>query len=241
MQIKDPYGFVYITTNIKNGKRYIGKKVFDMGSKWKSYLGSGVALKHAISKYGRENFKKHIVAIAFTEEELCFIEKQYINLLGAVQSEDFYNIASGGEGYDFFGTEAGDNSVHVYCVDLDMAFKNVRIAEEITGENQHTIRTKCKTFDLNYKIRKGYRWCYVDKMYSTGKHRGCYASIPVVFLGNNKVYTSWSIANKVLNENFTRRSVITYEQYIKMKNDGKNYHNRLLRLDDFFKIQEYTE
>lgn len=32
----NPYGFVYITTNLLNGKRYIGKRKFSKN--WKSYL-----------------------------------------------------------------------------------------------------------------------------------------------------------------------------------------------------------
>lgn len=48
------YGYVYITENKLNGKKYIGKhraEIFD-----KSYLGSGKALKSAIKLYGKSNF-----------------------------------------------------------------------------------------------------------------------------------------------------------------------------------------
>ena len=60
--IRNPYGFVYITTNLINGKRYIGRCKFDTTrpNAWKTYLGSGVALKLAVKKYGRQNFKKVI-------------------------------------------------------------------------------------------------------------------------------------------------------------------------------------
>ena len=53
MEIENPYGFIYITTNMVNGKRYIGQKKFCDG--WKTYLGSGKLLKEAIKKYGKEN------------------------------------------------------------------------------------------------------------------------------------------------------------------------------------------
>ena len=54
MEIENPYGFIYITTNMVNGKRYIGQKKFCDG--WKTYLGSGKLLKKAIKKYCKENF-----------------------------------------------------------------------------------------------------------------------------------------------------------------------------------------
>ena len=46
MEIKNPYGFIYITTNMINGKRYIGQKKFC--NRWKTYLGSGTLLIKAL-------------------------------------------------------------------------------------------------------------------------------------------------------------------------------------------------
>ena len=45
---------IYKTTNLINGKIYIGKD----SNNNPDYYGSGTALKKAISKYGKENFKK---------------------------------------------------------------------------------------------------------------------------------------------------------------------------------------
>ena len=49
-EIFDPYGFIYITTNMGNGKRYIGQKIFNRS--WKKYLGSGTRFLKA-KKIGR--------------------------------------------------------------------------------------------------------------------------------------------------------------------------------------------
>ena len=54
VKILDPYGFIYITTNMINGKKYIGQKMFR--ERWKKYIGSGKLLKRAVNKYGKENF-----------------------------------------------------------------------------------------------------------------------------------------------------------------------------------------
>lgn len=45
--------FIYETTNLKNGKKYIGKHYGELND---SYLGSGTLLKKAIEKYGKESF-----------------------------------------------------------------------------------------------------------------------------------------------------------------------------------------
>ena len=240
INLKDPYGFIYITTNLINGKRYIGKKVFDKKGVWKSYVGSGVALKSAINKYGRENFVRSIICWAYTNEELCMYEKECISFLGAVNSKDFYNIADGGDGYNFFGSDLWDNSKPVYCINLKKAFKNAAIAGQILGENESTIRTKCKYFLEDHNIKKGYAWCYVVDMYKTAEVKACYASIPVVDLSDGKVYCSWNNAKKMTGKDISRRSVITYERYKKYLNNGKDIVNKFLRLDDYFKDHDYT-
>ena len=95
--IRNPYGFVYITTNLINGKRYIGRCKFDTTrpNAWKTYLGSGVALKLAVKKYGRQNFKKVIVSWAMNEEELNNQEMTLIDFFDAVQSDNYYNVSNG--------------------------------------------------------------------------------------------------------------------------------------------------
>lgn len=91
------YGFIYVTTNHINGKKYIGQKSYSQ-SNWKTYLGSGIYLNRAINKYGKENFSKEIIENCETKEILDEREKYWIDYYNAVESNDFYNIASGGEG-----------------------------------------------------------------------------------------------------------------------------------------------
>ena len=61
------YGYIYITTNIINNKKYIGKHKsleFD-----ENYKGSGIRLNQAINKYGINNFTTIIL-------EQCFLKKK---------------------------------------------------------------------------------------------------------------------------------------------------------------------
>ena len=92
------YGFVYITTNNINGKKYIGQKKYDKKNNWVDYLGSGVVLNQAIEKYGKENFSKHIIENCETKEKLNDREIYWISYYDAINNKNFYNIASGGDG-----------------------------------------------------------------------------------------------------------------------------------------------
>ena len=64
------YHFIYKTTNLINGKYYIGmhstNKLND------GYLGSGKKLRRSINKYGVENFKCEILEF-LTTLALCLI------------------------------------------------------------------------------------------------------------------------------------------------------------------------
>lgn len=85
---------IYITENIVNNKKYIGK---DKNNK-PEYLGSGILLRSAIKKYGKNNFKKEILFECNDENLLNEMEKYYIKFFDAVNSENYYNIHEGGIG-----------------------------------------------------------------------------------------------------------------------------------------------
>ena len=89
------YGYIYLTENLINGKKYIGKKTSSkfLGEK---YLGSGKALNVAINKYGKENFKVIMIDTAESLEELNQKEIYYIAINNAQESKEFYNISAGG-------------------------------------------------------------------------------------------------------------------------------------------------
>lgn len=89
-------GYIYKTTNLINGKIYIGKHLATKFSL--SYKGSGTILKQAFKKYGKENFKCELIAEANTEEELNNLEAYWIETLDSRNSKIGYNIVEGGLG-----------------------------------------------------------------------------------------------------------------------------------------------
>lgn len=96
----NPYGFIYITTNLINGKKYLGQRKFYRN--WQEYLGSGKSLLYAIRKYGKENFVRNIVCICNSLAELNQAEHDISVFLNVVESSDWYNLKYGGdsmEGY----------------------------------------------------------------------------------------------------------------------------------------------
>jgi len=113
--IDENYGFVYIITNLINGKKYIGKKFFwsrrrlpplkgktrkrivIKESDWKTYYGSSKNVKADIEKYGKENFKREIVSIHPDKRETNYHEltlQIFLNVLDEVDEKGeriFYN------------------------------------------------------------------------------------------------------------------------------------------------------
>ena len=93
------YGYIYETTNLINGKKYIGQS----RGKFKPwYFGSGVILKKAIDKYGKENFSVKVLVYAKSKKELNLLEKKFIDKYNALSSNKFYNLHEGGRGGDTF-------------------------------------------------------------------------------------------------------------------------------------------
>ena len=90
--------YVYETTNLINGKKYIGKRTCNCPIEEDKYIGSGKLLKKAIEKYGKENFKKEILQICESEEMAYEWEKVYIGQVKAWESENYYNLSKGGNG-----------------------------------------------------------------------------------------------------------------------------------------------
>lgn len=85
---------VYLTTNLINGKKYLGK----CAHKKQYYLGSGIALKSAINKYGKQNFKKEILFEVETLNEAAEIEKRLSIEWNVTLDKNWYNLKPGGNG-----------------------------------------------------------------------------------------------------------------------------------------------
>lgn len=103
------YGYIYLTTNLINGKKYIGQHKACKISE--SYKGSGTLLRYAFKKYGKDNFSVSILKECSSIEDLNESEKFYIKLYDAVNRDDFYNILPGGQSTKEIDSGRRDNLV----------------------------------------------------------------------------------------------------------------------------------
>lgn len=90
------YNYIYKITNLINGKIYIGKHSTNKSGD--SYMGSGRLLGKAKSKYGKDAFKKEIIAFTDNEDNLDFLERFYIKKYKSRDLTVGYNLTDGGEG-----------------------------------------------------------------------------------------------------------------------------------------------
>ena len=109
------YGYIYETTNLINGKKYIGKhksNSFDS-----NYYGSGIALKRALAKYGRENFKVAILEEVEDNKDYKYLserETYYIKKYNVVKNPLYYNNSYGGENEGWQGVNKAINEGSLY-------------------------------------------------------------------------------------------------------------------------------
>ena len=85
---------IYKTTNLINGKIYVGQDSHNDSN----YLGSGYYLIRAVNKYGKENFQKEILCKCKTKEELNEKEIYWIKKLKSQNRAVGYNLTEGGQG-----------------------------------------------------------------------------------------------------------------------------------------------
>lgn len=144
------YYTIYKTTNLVNGKFYIGKhQTSDLND---GYVGSGKLLKRAITKYGSDNFKTEILELCPTEAHMNLAEKIYVVL----DQEVSYNLCPGG--YGGFGyindILKGDmnarKSVHMRNKPREYFVKLGKIGSKEAGDRLRTLRAEGKISPPNH-------------------------------------------------------------------------------------------
>ena len=112
------YHYFYKTTNNINGKYYYG--IHSTNNLDDGYKGSGVLLREAFNKYGKDNFTTEILKFFDTREELSEYERKFIDDK-LIENDMCYNIGIGGIG-GFLSNKTitvRDKDGNVYVVSKD--------------------------------------------------------------------------------------------------------------------------
>jgi len=143
--------YIYLITNNINDKVYVGQSQ-KLVEKSTNYYGSGLIIKKAIKKYGKENFTKTILIDNVDKKsELDKYEIDIITKYKRLYGSNCYNIATGGE---------GGNS-HMYASDEEKLEFSRKMSNLTSGEKNGMYG---KTHSPEVKllcgiINKGNKYC----------------------------------------------------------------------------------
>ena len=106
------FGFVYLITNLKSGRKYIGRKYFGTtrrvkvagkkrrkvirkDSNWKEYTGSSKELNQDIKTLGMLHFRFEILILGKTKGQVNYLEENIHHRFHVASSYEFYNDCIG--------------------------------------------------------------------------------------------------------------------------------------------------
>ena len=111
---------IYKITNLINGKQYIGRD----SKNNPNYYGSGPAIKNAIKKYGKENFKKEIIEECISFDHLIEREEYWLNHYDAGSNKMFYNTHNSSIGWGVGNQNIMFGKIHLEETKLKISSAN---------------------------------------------------------------------------------------------------------------------
>ena len=140
--------FIYKTTNIINGKFYVGQSLYDDPK----YLGGGNLIKKAIKKYGKENFHKEIIDICFSRDQLNEREVYWIEKLDSRNPSVGYNMAKGGPAFHI--TEDSKKKISNTLKGKYTGENSYRYGIKLTDQHKNCISESNKGKKISDETRK---------------------------------------------------------------------------------------
>jgi hypothetical protein len=108
-------GFVYLVTNLQDGKMYVGKKNFwstrrlqplkgqkrkrvrKIESDWMNYFGSSEEVKMLVEQHGASNFHREILRLCESKGEMSYYEMKEQIDREVLFKDEYYNEFIGGK------------------------------------------------------------------------------------------------------------------------------------------------
>jgi predicted DNA-binding transcriptional regulator AlpA len=222
---------VYLTTNLVNGKKYIGSHF----SSNDDYLGSGVLISKAIKKYGKSNFEKIILWEG--PEELKYIkEEEFCVLYDVKNNDEFYNLTNKGTGLPkgfkftedikekykqvrinrlekFRKSEIGN------WIKSDEGKKHIKKQNQILNSSPDIIHKRNETLRKKYSTSahhlKGLPKTDEWKNYMKKKIQCILPNGEIkIFLGNKEIISHFNMSTATLYKLLKQEKVKKYEDYI---------------------------
>lgn len=170
--------YFYKITNLINGHYYYGIRTCHCLPGKDPYMGSGIRLHKAYRKYGIENFKKEIIRVCKTREDVLDLER-WIVYDKLINDNSCYNMSLGGGKSGMFGG--------VLVKDSNGSIKVVSVREYRSNKGKYIshISGKVSVYD---KDSERFTWITSDE-YRNNKDR---------YITINKFKQSNNITGKVL-------------------------------------------
>lgn len=183
--ILNNYGYIYKTTNLMNGKVYIGQKKGFFNPK---YFGSGTLINQAVQKNGTVNFIVVIIKSAITKEEADLLEQKYIaEHRESLGKENVYNLADGGEGGGGKRSEETRKKMSLSRIGTHPSEETRRKLRNTLDQKGH--KQNCTCFACRAKREK------LPRETRTCSYRSCAETFDVSIHSNRK-YCSMDCAKK---------------------------------------------
>lgn len=158
---------VYLTTNIKNNKIYVGVHNTENPDKFDGYIGNGINIyypssnmhptcpfHYAVKKYGFNSFIRSTIKIFDNREDALKLEREIVNE-DFILRNDTYNIVLG-------GGDPPKNDRVVYKYDLQgnyiCEYANSLIASKSVG-----IKSGVNFAAINHTVSGGFLWSYIKE------------------------------------------------------------------------------
>ena len=105
-EIGEYFGMVYLITNLRTNRKYVGKKFFTkaarrqvkgkskkvrVASDWEKYYGSNKVIQEEVKNLGEDVFKREILHLCKTRSECAYWETWEIFTREALRTHDYYN------------------------------------------------------------------------------------------------------------------------------------------------------
>ena len=105
-EIGEYFGMVYLITNVRTGRKYVGKKFFTKAARrqvkgkskkvriesdWEKYFGSNKVIQEEVKSLGEDVFKREILHLCKSRSECSYWETWEIFNRDALRTDDYYN------------------------------------------------------------------------------------------------------------------------------------------------------